>query len=272
MDFSPWLSESAEKGTWRFSPWFSLGVSGRRGTLIYGDDAARKHNTKHRNRGFTLIELLVVIAIIAILAAILFPVFAQARENARQAACLSNNKQIALALSMYTTDNDDILPVMWQLYTTGERPGMWQQKLYPYIKSINVYYCPDSGVPMSGQQLVTDKNWGFSFNNPTDSSVNWYIAGRNCVGSSDVNIPGCTLPPGTCLQGGGNCSPISLSMVDAPSSLIAYGDAAVHNWSSNNHSPAANFNQWISGGANSISQQQNQTNAANYGPTDKLAG
>ena len=63
-----------------------------------------------RNRGFTLIELLVVIAIIAILAAILFPVFAQAREAARRSACLSNMKQISTALLMYAQDNDEILP------------------------------------------------------------------------------------------------------------------------------------------------------------------
>ena len=63
-----------------------------------------------RKRGFTLIELLVVIGIIAILAAILFPVFAQAREKARQATCLSNLKQIGTALMMYTQDYDEILP------------------------------------------------------------------------------------------------------------------------------------------------------------------
>ena len=66
---------------------------------------------KERCRGFTLIELLVVIAIIAILAAILFPVFAQARDKARSAACLSNLKQVALALSMYTSDYDETLVV-----------------------------------------------------------------------------------------------------------------------------------------------------------------
>ena len=63
-----------------------------------------------RRRGFTLIELLVVIAIIAILAAILFPVFAQARDKARAAACLSNTRQIATAVAMYTQDYDEVLP------------------------------------------------------------------------------------------------------------------------------------------------------------------
>src|SRR4028118_1177374 len=64
-----------------------------------------------KQSGFTLIELLVVIAIIAILAAILFPVFAQAREKARQATCISNMKQISLAVSSYTQDNDEVLPI-----------------------------------------------------------------------------------------------------------------------------------------------------------------
>src|SRR6266511_3375494 len=68
------------------------------------------HRRRDRQRGFTLIELLVVIAIIAILAAILFPVFAQAREKARQASCLSNCKQIGLASNMYLQDYDETFP------------------------------------------------------------------------------------------------------------------------------------------------------------------
>src|SRR5436853_4751504 len=79
-----------------------------------------------RNRGFTLIELLVVIAIIAILAAILFPVFAQAREKARAAACLSNTKQIALAFTMYTQDYDECTPGgCFTAYTCSASPTTW---------------------------------------------------------------------------------------------------------------------------------------------------
>jgi prepilin-type N-terminal cleavage/methylation domain-containing protein/prepilin-type processing-associated H-X9-DG protein len=85
--------------------------------------------------GFTLIELLVVIAIVAILAAILFPVFAQAREKARQTSCLSNEKQIALGIIQYTQDFDETGPVVWA-YTTGyaaEAGDAWDVRIRPYM-------------------------------------------------------------------------------------------------------------------------------------------
>jgi prepilin-type N-terminal cleavage/methylation domain-containing protein len=91
---------------------------------------------KHR-RGFTLIELLVVIAMIAILAAILFPVFAQAREKARQISCLSNLNQLGLAMMQYTQDYDEHFPGSYY-YGQG-----WAEEIYPYVKSVNVYQCPD---------------------------------------------------------------------------------------------------------------------------------
>jgi prepilin-type N-terminal cleavage/methylation domain-containing protein/prepilin-type processing-associated H-X9-DG protein len=100
---------------------------------------------RHRNRnGFTLIELLVVIAIIAVLAAILFPVFAQARDKARQASCLSNTKQIGTAVMMYAQDHDDGLPPWWS--TTQYGPyTYWHYHLKPYVKNLQVFLCPSAG-------------------------------------------------------------------------------------------------------------------------------
>lgn len=91
-----------------------------------------------RSKGFTLIELLVVIAIIAILAAILFPVFAKAREKARAISCMSNEKQIGLASMMYVEDYDEVFPKA-RNHAGGP---WWFQLYYPYVKSTGVFKCP----------------------------------------------------------------------------------------------------------------------------------
>lgn len=101
--------------------------------------------THRSRRAFTLIELLVVIAIIAILAAILFPVFAQAREKARGAACLSNMKQIGTATMMYAQDNDEYLPYGYAYTWPGQKDLYWWQDLdRPYVKNEAVYTCPSA--------------------------------------------------------------------------------------------------------------------------------
>ncbi len=106
-------------------------------------------------KGFTLIELLVVIAIIAILAAILFPVFARAREKARQSSCLSNCKQIALALLQYAQDYDERFP----RHCDNGGPALtgsqdcWLGVLTPYIKNTQVWYCPSQ----------TTSNWNYGY-------------------------------------------------------------------------------------------------------------
>ncbi|HEX2998912.1 MAG TPA: DUF1559 domain-containing protein, partial [Armatimonadota bacterium] len=97
--------------------------------------------TKQKN-GFTLIELLVVIAIIAILAAILFPVFARARENARKANCLSNCKQIGTAFTMYTQDYDERLPMGAGAGTISGANNRWYNAVMPYIKNWGALRCP----------------------------------------------------------------------------------------------------------------------------------
>src|SRR6266542_3391406 len=98
-----------------------------------------------RNRGFTLIELLVVIAIIAILAAILFPVFAQAREKARMSACVSNLRQIGTALMMYVQDYDETYPYIrfhGDTAEKGRRTYVWKNAIAPYLKNKGVLACP----------------------------------------------------------------------------------------------------------------------------------
>ena len=108
----------------------------------------QRSNNSRRHNGFTLIELLVVIAIIAILAAILFPVFAQARAKARQASCASNLKQLGLGMLMYVQDYDERFPFGgWQPNTAAgntDNTWEWQNTIAPYIKSKGVYACPES--------------------------------------------------------------------------------------------------------------------------------
>jgi prepilin-type N-terminal cleavage/methylation domain-containing protein/prepilin-type processing-associated H-X9-DG protein len=95
-----------------------------------------------KRSGFTLIELLVVIAIIAILAAILFPVFARARENARRASCQSNLKQLGLGVIQYRQDYDDRFPIGY--YYTAAAYVTWGEEIQPYIKSAQIFKCPSS--------------------------------------------------------------------------------------------------------------------------------
>jgi len=131
-----------------------------------------------RRNGFTLIELLVVIAIIAILAAILFPVFAKAREKARQASCLSNMKQIGNAVMMYVQDYDEMFPKEWHgadgptffntgnvVYLTSDADpyGNYQPLIYPYVKNMRVFNCPSSTYGNTAE--------GFSY----DYGMNCYI-------------------------------------------------------------------------------------------------
>jgi prepilin-type N-terminal cleavage/methylation domain-containing protein/prepilin-type processing-associated H-X9-DG protein len=103
-----------------------------------------------RRGGFTLSELLVVIAIIAILAAILFPVFARARAKAQQTNCLSNLKQIQLGLIMYCDDHDQKYPVGDTANIAGDTASQdWYMELVPYLKNSQIYLCPSDGNPFA---------------------------------------------------------------------------------------------------------------------------
>jgi len=109
-----------------------------------------KERARAAYTGFTLIELLVVIAIIAILAAILFPVFQKVRENARRASCASNLKQLGLAFTQYTQDNDELLPTHGHGTFVG---AGWGGQLFPLLKSADVYRCPDDATPPVGKAV-----------------------------------------------------------------------------------------------------------------------
>ncbi len=110
-------------------------------------------------KGFTLIELLVVIAIIAILAAILFPVFARAREKARQTSCLSNVKELGLGMLMYVEDYDGMFPRTSYSESKIDPPGIfWASSILPYVKNYQVYVCPSD---LRSPGTLHYNNWTF---------------------------------------------------------------------------------------------------------------
>ena len=147
---------------------------------------------RRRRSAFTLIELLVVIAIIAILAAILFPVFAQAREKARQSGCLSNLKQIGTGLMMYTQDYDEAYPCNWfgglWVTTPDGKQYKWMDAVNPYVKNEQVFTCPSDGSARKRyiyyQHLAkaSTDNWGSYCTN-----VAYWDSGPGQSPSSDVS-------------------------------------------------------------------------------------
>src|SRR5881275_859293 len=122
-----------------------------------------------QKRGFTLIELLVVIAIIAILAAILFPVFAQAREKARQATCMSNSKQWGLGSMMYIQDYDETFPKAYNL--VDGKAAAWYTLLQPYVKNTQLVNCPSHTNDASRSPV------GYGWNIGTNTAKHFYDDG-----------------------------------------------------------------------------------------------
>ena len=131
---------------------------------------------------FTLIELLVVIAIIAILAAILFPVFAQAREKARQASCLSNTKQLGLAVYQYFQDYDEVAPN--GNYKSGAVGG-WAGQIYPYTKSNIVFRCPSDTIDPRNKENPSS----YAMNSDFTMGGNGACTGTVYPYGSSVGIP-----------------------------------------------------------------------------------
>ncbi len=195
-------------------------------------------------RGFTLIELLVVIAIIAILAAILFPVFARAREKAKQASCLSNVKQITLAIMQYVQDYDETYP-----YASAWGPDTairyWYEYLDPYMKNTQVMICPS--VPRYA------RGYGWNYQNfGYRSSAGSYGSGAGRV-LSDVEVPAETIligdNPDSGCWGAGSIYAYGPTQVD--SSGAATNDPSVANVSFR-HNGGGNYgfcdghSKWVS--------------------------
>lgn len=158
-----------------------------------------QHPFQSQRRGFTLIELLVVIAIIAILATILFPVFARARENARRSACMSNMKQTALGFLQYVQDYDERFPY------TGNGAGTpqegWGVTIQPYIKSVQLLQCPSETrrPPANPRPYVsTDGYTDYYYNSNLD-----YVPGTG-LPPQGVNIAILKFPANTTILGDGS--------------------------------------------------------------------
>ena len=140
------------------------------------------HYLSRSRKGFTLIELLVVIAIIAILAAILFPVFAQAREKARQTNCVSNSRQMGLALAMYAQDNE-AYPMMSSLSSQSPRTR-WPDYIYPYVKNEGVFTCLSTPKEMKAKAFA--HNSGATYGG---YGYNFQYLGSSRYQSGNPNIP-----------------------------------------------------------------------------------
>jgi len=165
-------------------------------------------------RGFTLIELLVVIAIIAILAAILFPVFARAREKARQSSCLSNVKQIGVAALMYAQDYDETFNPSNQ---NCPPPNLnWSQLIFPYVNNDQIFICPSFGG-------VSTSTCGASYRKPSS-----YVHGGYAINAWSAVGQG-----GTTTYGPGYSTGQKLSEMKMPAQIVYACDQSTQRDSSN---------------------------------------
>jgi prepilin-type N-terminal cleavage/methylation domain-containing protein/prepilin-type processing-associated H-X9-DG protein len=198
-----------------------------------------------RIKGFTLIELLVVIAIIAILAAILFPVFSRARAKAQQASCLANVKQLALACMMYATDHKDYLPFNTCGGWDNNWPGWWHY--YPWTTAIFPYVMPGSTPRNYSTGPTVDAGQLFQCPSvPTEATPSW-VQGQACPG---VPIAWCGYwcnnvvmqyhVPGSAVTAGNVGHGASLDQIPSTSQVILLGDGMYGNTANNR----GDYNIW----------------------------
>ncbi|HEX3982812.1 MAG TPA: type II secretion system protein [Acidisoma sp.] len=163
-------------------------------------DATRKGSPSVRNRtGFTLLELLIVIGIVVLLAAILLPVFASAREEAHRIACLSNERQMGMAMALYVGDNDDVFP------SASGSPGTgWASACIPYVKNAKVFACPDD--PTKPVTVVSFGRHAGYLLSPVSYGFNSNLSGLVSFPDDDIN----------------SHPPIGLGAVNAPASTVLF--------------------------------------------------
>lgn len=163
------------------------------------------------HRGFTIVEVASLIVIIASVAAILFPVFAHVREKAHQDTCLSNTRQIGIAVSVYLQDYDRGLP----RHTTADPLGVWKESLLPYVKNRDVFHCPSDPSPIdhggrrssyiTNAWLIGSRGYGTDIVVPTPASVIYVAESVDqsledqfhpmCWGETDPEVPGSARAP-----------------------------------------------------------------------------
>jgi prepilin-type N-terminal cleavage/methylation domain-containing protein len=199
-----------------------------------------------KTKAFTLIELLVVIAIIAILASILFPVFARARENARRSSCLSNLKQIGIAMTMYVQDHDEKFTPAWTSGhsfelpdgTTSSNAMRWYIKLFPYMKSTQVVNCPSAPIDWRGGYYWGGMAYGLNFAAPP-----WSCCGIPSGANLGVDIAppagaGASLgaiedASGTVMVADSTYDVLQLTQISTGGVILNTSDTSVDGWPAN---------------------------------------